>query len=139
MPALFPDDYLPDVHQRLVMYKRISAALNQQDLDDIRAEAIDRFGFLPASANMLFRLSGLRFGLGPLGISRIDFGSKGGRIVFAPDADIDPARLILLIQSAHGTYQMKGPYTLIVKAELEDSDKRIDMLKFIISALAPVA
>jgi transcription-repair coupling factor (superfamily II helicase) len=120
-----------------VMYKRISAAHNQEDLDDIRAEAIDRFGFLPESAKILFRLSELRFGLGPLGIARVDFGPKGGRIVFSPDADIDPARLISLIESTQGRYQMKGPYTLIVKAELEDSDERIDMLKNIVTALGP--
>ena len=139
VPALFPADYLPDVHQRLVMYKRISAALDREALDDIRAEAIDRFGPLPEHAVMLFRLSELRFGLAPLGITRVDAGPRGGRIEFTPDAPIDPARLIALIESDTGAYQMRGPQTLIVKTDMEEPDKRTDMIKHIVLSLAPVA
>jgi transcription-repair coupling factor (superfamily II helicase) len=137
-PALFPEDYLPDVHLRLVMYKRISACRNQEGLNDIRAEAIDRFGLLPPNAITLFRLAELRLALGPMGVTRVDLGPRGGRIEFLENADIDPVRLIELIQSRSDTYNMKGPNTLVIRAELEDAEKRIEALKFVIDTLTPV-
>ena len=137
-PALFPEDYLPDVHLRLVMYKRISACRSGEELNDIRAEAIDRFGLLPPNAATLFRLAELRLAVGPLGITRVDIGPGGGRIEFSDGADIDPARLIELIQSRPDSYRMKGPNTLVIRADLEETAQRIEALKFIAENLAPL-
>ena len=136
VPALFPDDYLPDVHQRLMMYKRISVAQTGEDLNDIRAEAIDRFGSLPESATMLFRLASLRLRTNPLGMNRVDLGPKGGRIVFSTNTKIDPTRIIALIDSAPQTYHMKGPQTLVLKADLELPEQRIHTLNNIVEALS---
>ena len=137
-PALFPENYLPDVHLRLVMYKRISACRNGEELNDIRAEAIDRFGSLPPNAVTLFRHAELRLELAPLGMTRADIGPRGGRIEFSTDARIDPARLISLIQSHADTYRMKGPNTLIIKSDLEGTEDRINALRSVARSLATV-
>ena len=134
-PALFPDDYLPDVHQRLVMYKRISGAQSPEDLNDIRAEAIDRFGLLPESATMLFRMAELRLNTSPLGMNRVDLGPNGGRIIFSSNTNLDPSKIIALIESAPQTYQMKGPQTLVLKANLETAEQRIHALNEIVETL----
>ena len=60
LPALLPDDYLPDVHLRLVLYKRIAAAANSDDLRELQVEMIDRFGLLPPPAKNLFRIAELK-------------------------------------------------------------------------------
>ena len=60
VPALIPEDYLPDVHTRLILYKRISSAESRDALDELRAEIIDRFGALPVATKTLFRITELR-------------------------------------------------------------------------------
>ena len=135
VPALFPESYLPDVHQRLVMYKRISSAQTQEDLNDIRAEAIDRFGSLPESATTLFRLAELRFMTSPLGINRVELGPKGGRIAFSASTKIDPARLVELIESAPHTFKMKDAQTLVVKETLDGAEERIAIVHHVADAL----
>ncbi len=135
VPALFPEDYLPDVHQRLVMYKRISTARTLDDLNDIRAEAVDRFGSLPQSAATLFRLAELRLKTSPLGISRVDLGAKGGRIIFSADTNIDPVRLVALIESAPYAFKMKDAQTLVIKEAMENTEQRIQILHTVTDAL----
>ena len=84
VPALIPDDYLPDVHMRLIMYKRISNAASIAALDELKIEMIDRFGLLPDPLRSLFRTTALKLAAGAIGIARIDVGSGGGRLEFAP-------------------------------------------------------
>jgi transcription-repair coupling factor (superfamily II helicase) len=80
VPALIPDDYLPDVHSRLILYKRIASAADRDERDALKAEVIDRFGPLPPAARTLFRVTELKLMAGDLGIDRIDIGPRGGRI-----------------------------------------------------------
>src|SRR5690606_8383003 len=82
VPALLPSDYMPDVHMRLVLYKRIASAPDQAALDELQVEMIDRFGLLPEAAKNLFRLAELRQMALPLGIQKIEAGPSGGRLVF---------------------------------------------------------
>ena len=60
VPALIPEDYLPDVQSRLILYKRIAGASTEVELDDLRAEIIDRFGLLPDSVKNLFEITLLK-------------------------------------------------------------------------------
>jgi transcription-repair coupling factor (superfamily II helicase) len=99
IPALLPADYLPDVHNRLILYKRIASARDEQDLRDLREEVVDRFGSLPQPAVNLFRQSQLKLKARPLGIRKIDVGSTGGRIQFdAETAAVDPQRIVGLLK-----------------------------------------
>ena len=106
--ALIPEDYLPDVHNRLVMYKRISSADSQEQLDELQVEMIDRFGLLPEPVKNLFAVSSLKLKANALGIRKIDAGTAGGRIEFAPDTTVDPRRLITLIQKEPKKYKLEG-------------------------------
>ncbi|MFP4280113.1 MAG: transcription-repair coupling factor, partial [Halochromatium sp.] len=82
LPALLPDDYLPDVHTRLVTYKRIASAADRAELKDLQVEMIDRFGLLPEPTKALFAITELKLKVQPYGIKKIEAGPKGGRIVF---------------------------------------------------------
>jgi transcription-repair coupling factor (superfamily II helicase) len=124
IPALFPDAYLPDVHLRLIMYKRISNVTSSDQLRELEIEAIDRFGLLPQPAKMLFRLTELRLQLAPLGIVRVDIGPKGGRIVFEDNPNIDPGRLIELLHSNPDKYQMANSTTLRLIDNFSDPESR---------------
>ena len=108
IPALIPADYLPDVHARLIMYKRIAGVEQEAALWDLQEECIDRFGLLPDAAKNLFRLAGIKQRTQPLGIRKIDLGEKGGRIYFHENADIDMTKLISLLQTNPHLYKLEG-------------------------------
>lgn len=123
IPALLPEDYLPDVHARLILYKRIASAASQVEIDDLREEIIDRFGTYASPVDNLFRVTSLRLEAEALGIRRIDLGSRGGRIEFRPDPDIDPMTVIELVQSDR-SYRMDGSEKLKIVKELPDAEAR---------------
>ncbi|MGN6482116.1 transcription-repair coupling factor, partial [Luteibacter sp.] len=125
LPALIPDDYLPDVHTRLTLYKRIASARNDEGLRELQVEMIDRFGLLPDQAKCLFSVAQLKLMATPLGIRKVDFGPSGGRITFREKPDIDPMALIKLIQQQPRIFKMDGQDKLRVIMELPGSAERI--------------
>ena len=107
-PALIPADYLPDVHARLMLYKRISATSNDDVLDELKVEMIDRFGALPAPTQTLIAIQSLRFKAKPLAIRKIDVHSESGRIIFNQEPNIDPLTIIQLVQTKPAIYKLDG-------------------------------
>jgi len=126
LPALFHSDFIPDVHVRLVMYKRIASADSEEALRELQVETIDRFGLIPDAGKALFRLSGLKLKARQLGIQRIDVGENGGRVDFVDEPPIGPESIIALLQSMPSRYSMKSPTALRIDGEFEDETLRID-------------
>ena len=106
--ALIPEEYVHDVHQRLLFYKRISNADDKEALTDIRTEMIDRFGTLPDQTKQLFAVHGLRIQAEPLKINKIDANSSSLTLEFAPDTPVDALAIIQLIQKDGQHYRMNG-------------------------------
>jgi transcription-repair coupling factor (superfamily II helicase) len=125
LPALIPNDYLPDVHARLTLYKRIASARNDEGLRELQVEMIDRFGLLPDQTKCLFAVAQLKLMATPLGIRKVDFGASGGRVTFRDKPDIDPVALIRLIQTQPRIFKMDGQDKLRVIMELPGSAERI--------------
>jgi transcription-repair coupling factor (superfamily II helicase) len=125
LPALIPDDYLPDVHARLTLYKRIASARSEDELRDLQVEMIDRFGLLPESAKQLFAVASLKLMATPLGIRKLDFGANGGRIVFREKPEVDPMTIIKLIQSLPRVYKLDGQDKLKITLDLPGAKERI--------------
>ncbi|GAB3792193.1 transcription-repair coupling factor [Dyella agri] len=125
LPALIPDDYLPDVHTRLTLYKRIASARNDDALRDLQVEMIDRFGLLPEPTKTLFALSGLKLMATPLGIRKLDFGANGGRITFRDKPEVDPMAIIKLIQKLPRVYKLDGQDKLRITLDLPGASERI--------------
>ena len=98
-PALLPSDYCGDIHQRLVIYKRLANCNTQEELDDMHRELIDRFGLLPEPAQTLLDSHHLRILAKPLGISKVDASADAIMIQFVPNPPIDPMKIITMIQS----------------------------------------
>ena len=134
-PALIPQDYLPDVHTRLIMYKRIASAADKAGLDDLWAEMVDRFGLLPPATRTLFRLTALKLEATPLGIRKVDLSAQGGRVVFQAEAAIEPAQLVRLLQEQPKCYRFDGGDKLRVNASLPDADARIEFLERLLERL----
>ena len=125
LPALIPDDYLPDVHARLTLYKRIASARSEGELRDLQVEMIDRFGLLPEPTRQLFAVASLKLMATPLGIRKLDFGANGGRIVFREKPEVDPMTIIRLIQRQPRVYKLDGQDKLKVILDLPGASERI--------------
>ena len=112
VPALIPADYVPDVHLRLVLYKRIATTPTRDELDELKVEMIDRFGPLPPFTQSLFRATHLKLRAAKLGIRKIDAGATSGYIVFEQENKVDPKRVLKLIQGKPKEYRLEGSLKL---------------------------
>ena len=139
VPALIPDDYLPDVHTRLTLYKRISSARDTEELRELQVEMIDRFGLLPDPGKHLFAIAELKLQATALGIRKLDLGGTGGRLQFVEKPDVDPMAVIRLIQGQPKHYRMDGPDKLRITLDLPDFDTRLKAARGLLIALAPSA
>ncbi len=135
LPALIPDDYLGDVHQRLLFYKRISNAVNADKLNNIRIELIDRFGLLPQPVKYLFAVHQIRLKAEELGIAKIDVAKGGGLIDFLPDTPLQAIAIIQMMQKQPTYYRMEGGQRLKVTVQLEESDKRLAFVEALLDQL----
>ena len=137
VPALIPDDYLPDVHTRLTLYKRISSARDSAALRELQVEMIDRFGLLPDPAKYLFAIAELKLQCNALGIRKLELGEAGGRIVFEAQPRIDPMAVITMIQKQPKLYTMDGPDKLRIKVPLPLPEDRFNAAKALLTTLTP--
>jgi transcription-repair coupling factor (superfamily II helicase) len=112
VPVLIPADYVPDVHLRLMLYKRIAGTPSREELDELKVEMIDRFGPIPPFAQSLFRATYLKLRAAALGIRKIDAGASNGYILFEEQNRIDPKRVLKLIQGKPKEYRLDGPLKL---------------------------
>ncbi len=137
VPALLPDDYVPDVHLRLILYKRLSATATTDELREFQVELIDRFGLLPEAARNLVRNAGVRQQARELGIEKIDAADSGGYLVFGAKSTIDPLALIKLVQNDSRTYRLKGSHRLNFSAKLVEPEARYEFVEKLLGMLAP--
>ena len=135
IPALLPEDYLGDVNMRLSFYKRIAAAESKQELDELKVELIDRFGLLPEAAKNLLQIAELRLQVEPLKVLRIDAGTQGGFIEFAPSAKVDPEKFIRLIQKEPIVYRFDGPLKFKFIKDLTETNVRLAFVVELVKTL----
>jgi transcription-repair coupling factor (superfamily II helicase) len=111
IPALLPADYCSDVHERLVLYKRLANCATEEALTAMYEELIDRFGVPPEPVQALLESHRLRILGHPLGVSRLDATPEHVQLQFGPHAAIDPGRVIELVQKYRG-WRLLGPTKL---------------------------
>jgi transcription-repair coupling factor (superfamily II helicase) len=128
MSAIIPEDYINDVHTRLIMYKRIANAKHNEELRKINIELIDRFGLLPIQVKQLFLITELKIVAQPLGIKRIQATDTTGIIDFEAQAKINPGALINLIQLHSAKYKLEGPTRLRFTLTTSENAKRVEEL-----------
>ena len=125
IPALIPEDYLPDVHTRLIMYKRISSSRNNEELEELQVEMIDRFGLLPKPLKLLFKLTQLKLRGQNFGIKKIDANVSSGRIEFSANTEVDPLSLVKLIQDDPMHFKLSGANQLQFSHQSTDADEKL--------------
>jgi len=136
IPALLPEDYMPDVHLRLILYKRIASASSREQLKDLQIELIDRFGLLPEAAKNLMRIAAIKQDASMLGIEKIDASEFGGYLQFAGQSGVDPVSLVQLVQEDSQTYRMQSAHRLRFRRELNDAAQRFKFIEELLTLLA---
>jgi transcription-repair coupling factor (superfamily II helicase) len=125
-PALIPTAYIPDVHSRLILYKRIASTENKSEIRALKVEMIDRFGLLPDEVNHLFAVTQLRQLAQTLGVKKLDVAAAGGRILFNQNNKVDPMKIFQLVQTRPWTYKLSGQDSIRFEKELEEVQQRVD-------------
>jgi transcription-repair coupling factor (superfamily II helicase) len=135
IPALIPEEYLPDVHTRLIMYKRISSASDEDELEDLQVEMIDRFGLLPRQLALLIQQTRIKLRASGFGIKKIDANVSSGRIEFNQHTEVDPFCLVQMIQGDPQTYKLGGANQLQFKHKCTQADEKIALINGILDNL----
>jgi transcription-repair coupling factor (superfamily II helicase) len=110
--GFLPEEYVPEVNQRLAFYKRLAGATGDDELADLRAELADRFGPLPEPAEQLIDIVRVRVAARALGIERIEAGEGKAVITFAPSTPVEPPALVKAIQASRGRLTMRREFTV---------------------------
>ncbi len=134
VPALLPNDYCGDVHERLSIYKRLANCKNADAINDLQEELIDRFGKLPDAAQALVETHRLRVAAIPVGIIKIDAHAESATLQFEPNPPIDAMRIIELIQK-NRHIKLNGQDKLRITANMPDLAARVLQIKNTIRAL----
>ncbi len=133
--VIIPDDYIADVHSRLILYKRIANAIDKAQLRELQVEMIDRFGLLPESVKNLFRVTELKLQAQALGISKIDANNQSGKVEFIAKPRIEPITIIKLVQEKPLTFKLQGPQMLRFTKKTESFQERIEFISGLLGQL----
>ena len=135
IPALIPETYIADIHRRLIEYKRIASAADDTSLRERQMELIDRFGLLPDPLKHLFRITRIKLQTLALGIDKIDIGEHNGKFVFNRNPNIDPLRIIELIQADPRQYRFDGKQTLRIACQNVELEARFQQVENLLKKL----
>ena len=134
-PALLPEGYCPDIHERLVLYKRLATCENEGQINSIHEELVDRFGLPEQPVTTLLESHRLRLMAKSLGITAIDASSDALTLTFGKHTVVEPADIILLMQS-NKNYRMAGADKLRVSAVMEDEEARVRTIRAVLKKLS---
>jgi len=137
VPALIPDDYLPDVNMRLTIYKRLADCQSKSGLHELQVEMIDRFGLLPELSKTLFKLAELRLVGEQLGLKKIEAGLTSGRLQFKSTTIVEPITIIKMVQSKPSTYRLQNNDQLSFTMDMENPEQRFSIVHNILQGLLP--
>ncbi len=136
--TVIPEDYIGDVHLRLIFYKRIAHAKSEEQLHELQIELIDRFGLLPPSVKHLFLITKLKGLACRVGIHKIQVSGQQGKLDFEPEPRINPATVIKLIQVQSQRYQLNGPSRFCFKLDASEPEDKIKEISDLLLLLAQI-
>ncbi|MEP3824605.1 MAG: transcription-repair coupling factor [Marinobacter sp.] len=137
IPAIIPEDYLPDVHNRLMLYKRIASVKDEGELKELQVEMIDRFGLLPEPAKNLVRQTQLRLMAEALGIDKVDAGKEWVRLEFGATTPVDPLILVKKVQSAPDAFRLEGANSFRFRLNDDSTNGKLEAISAMLTELGP--
>ena len=138
-PILIPESYVADLGLRLSLYRRIAGLVEPAEIDGFAAEAIDRFGPLPAEVENLLQVVTLKKLCRDAGVEKLDAGPKGAVISFRENSFANPGALIEFITSQVGTVKLRPDHKLVYQREWADDKQRLGGVRRLMAQLAKLA
>lgn len=135
--TLIPEDYCPDVHSRLILYKRMASCSTQQDLTDLEVEMIDRFGLLREPTKHLFKIAALKLKAKPLGIRKIEASTKKGKFEFVDNPTIDPECLLKIIRETPKHFKLISSAAFTFHFDMKTVEERFQVVENLLNQLTP--
>jgi len=132
-----PDDYVPEVNQRLALYKRLAGAATDADVEELRAELLDRFGASPEPAERLLDIVRIRVAARSLGLEKVEAGDGRALLTFSPATPLDPKRLVGTIQASRGRLRMKREFMVEAAVDGGEWPRVRDSLLALLAGLRP--
>ena len=133
--AIIPEAYIHEVPMRLSLYKRIASAKAPNELKDLQVEMIDRFGLLPEATKHLFQLTELKLMASDLGIRNIQISNSGGYLTFDEKPNVEPIKLIQLMQKYPSVYRLQGSSRLNITNTMTSIKARFDFVSQLLRLL----
>ena len=119
IPAFIPEEYVGNANQRLVIYKRLTQATSEEEIGELQAELVDRFGTLPVAASYLVEVMKLRIHFTELLVKEAEFDGRRLVLSFHERTPVSPDAIIGLIRQQPKMYQFTPDFRLTV--ELADT------------------
>ena len=138
-PIMIPDDYVPDLAVRMALYRRLNDAEDQQEIESLSAEMIDRFGPLPAPTANLVKLIQIKRQAIEANIAKIDVGAKGSLVSFHNDEFPDPAGLMAYAQRLEGTVKLRPDSKIVITRTWANPEARLNGLFQLTKGLSAIA
>ena len=135
LPALIPDEYLPDVNMRLTLYKRLSNCQSKEDLHELQVEMIDRFGLLPDEVKALFQLAELRQFGEQLGLKKIEAGPNSGRLQFTENTAVEPMTIVSMVKNNPAIFRLQNNDQLSFTMPMDSAEQRFSEVNKILQQL----
>jgi transcription-repair coupling factor (superfamily II helicase) len=130
-----PESYCGDVHERLVLYKRLANCVTEEELERLTEELVDRFGPLPEPTRVLLECHKLRILGAPLGVMKIDAAPGSITVQFIPEPPVEPKKVLALVQSSR-IYRLPGPDRVKIEMKHEDLKQRASEVRQFLRKLA---
>ena len=134
-PALLPESYCGDVHERLVIYKRLANCQTDEELEHLTEELVDRFGPLPDPTRVLLECHKLRIQGAPLGVQKIDAAPTAITVQFIPEPPVEARKILALVQSSR-IYRLPGPDRVKIEMKHDDLKQRSNEVRQFLKKLA---
>ena len=126
-PTILTQTYCPNTNERLIIYKRLSSCKSKDELKSIKEELIDRFGIMPLQTVNLILFHELRINILSTEVMKIDSSKRKSEITIKKNADIDPIKIIDLLQNDQ-RFKMNGPDKIKILLEEEDVARRVKFI-----------
>jgi transcription-repair coupling factor (superfamily II helicase) len=127
IPAFIPEDYVSDVEQRLLLYRRMARLADDEETREFVMELRDRFGEMPGEVGSLLEVMGIKRTLRSINVIRLDRSGVGGEdrliLTFGPSGPPDAERLIAEIQK-HKALRLLPDGRLIMRLALKEKESR---------------
>jgi transcription-repair coupling factor (superfamily II helicase) len=138
-PVTMPEHYVPDLNLRMQLYRRLSSLQNEEEIESMGAELIDRFGPLPDEVKQLLRLVSVKLLCHRAHVEKIEAGAKGIVISFRDNSYANPQGLVRFIAEQGRDARVRPDMKIVFMRDIPDPEARLESCRRILRTLVDIA